>query len=310
MSTTRRQFIGATASAVAASQISNLAADETAKRAVRPKPDSTDPVALIQLTDKIRCSRIGFGTGMRGSKRESDLTRAGMEKATDMLRFAYDNGVRLFDMADLYGTHPFVTEALKGKPRDSYTLISKIWVMGGGIPEAERPDADVVVERFLKECKTDYIDLIQLHCMFDEKWATQWAGQMEKLTKLKEQGKIRAHGCSTHSNKAVQAAVDSGWADAVHVRINSEGERMEGKPDDPNTVKNTVAVAEAAHNAGIGTIAIKVVGEGVFRDKPELRKKSTAFVTNLPCIDVMVVGFTEKEHITEFIENVAAALKK
>ncbi len=84
---------------------------------------------------------------------------------------------------------------------------------------------------------------------------------------------------------------------------------MDGKPGDTETVRRAVEAAGKAQEAGIGVIAMKVVGEGVFRDKPELRKKSTAFVTNLDAIRVMIVGFDENEHITEFIANVAETLK-
>jgi len=53
-------------------------------------------------------------------------------------------------------------------------------------------------------------------------------------------------------------------------------------------------------------IAMKVLGEGKMAGDPELRKKSTKFVMDLGCVNVMVVGFTEKEHITEFVANVDA----
>ena len=62
-----------------------------------------------------------------------------------MIRGAFDRGVRLFDLANLYGTHPFLTPALTGISRDKYPVVSKIWFGTGGIPEQERPDADVVV---------------------------------------------------------------------------------------------------------------------------------------------------------------------
>ena len=61
-------------------------------------------------------------------------------------RQAYDKGIRFFDCADSYGTHPFTAAALKGIPREKYILSSKIWVSQGGIPEPERPDADVVID--------------------------------------------------------------------------------------------------------------------------------------------------------------------
>lgn len=313
METNRRQFLETTAGTLAATGLGFAGtAPALARTPKAKKPRSTDPCALVPLTNKVSCSRIGFGTGMRGGNRESNITRAGREKALKLLRFAYDHGVRMFDCADMYGTHQFVGEALEGKPRDSYTLVSKAWIMPGGIPEPveERPSLDVSVERYLKELKTDYLDLVQLHCMFDKDWPTKWSKEMEMLAKLKEQGKIRAHGVSTHSNAAVLAATGSDWCDVVHVRINSEGERMDGKPGEPDTVKNTVEATRKAHEAGIGVIAMKLAGEGVFRDKPELRKKSADFVANLDCVDVMIVGFDETEQITEFIENVGAALKK
>jgi predicted aldo/keto reductase-like oxidoreductase len=45
-----------------------------------------------------------------------------------------------------------------------------MWVSQGGIPEPERPDANLVIDRFRKELNTDYLDLVQIHCMTDGKW--------------------------------------------------------------------------------------------------------------------------------------------
>lgn len=301
----RRQFLGTAAAgtgALLAGQVPSHAADNPKGKPA--KPVSTDPVALVPLTKDIWCSRIGFGTGMRGSNRESDLVRLGEEKAVELVRFAYDLGIRFYDCADLYGTHQFVTEALKDKPRDSYTLLSKLWPHRGGIPEQDRPSADVVVKRFLKEMKTDYIDVVQIHCMMNGNWAKEYSGYMESLEKLKEQGLIRAHGVSCHANAALRTAAQTPWTDVVHIRINCEGAKMEGSVDE------VVGVAKQVHDAGIGTIAMKVIGEGTFKDDPALRRKSANFVANLDCIDVMIVGFDKKEQVTEFIENVSIALKK
>ena len=300
----RRQFLGAAAlgtGVLLSGELQSIAAD--GKKVKPAKPISTDPVALVPLTPEIWCSRIGFGSGMRGVNRSSDITRMDRSKALDLLRFAYDHGIRMFDMADLYGSHDVVTEALAGKPRDSYVISSKIWNHNGGLPENERPTADVVVKRFLKECKADYIDIIQLHCMMNDKWKDELGGQMEILEKLKQEGLIRAHGVSCHANSALKLASETPWTDVVHVRINSEGVNMEG------TVQDVVDVTKKVHEAGIGTIAMKVIGEGKFANDLELRKKSVKFVTQLDCIDIMIVGFEEREHITELLANVEAALK-
>jgi len=300
----RRQFLGTTALGTGALFAGQLPINAAEVRKTKPaKPKSTDPVALVPLTPTIWCSRIGFGSGMRGYQRNSNLVRMDKNKALDLVRFSYDNGIRMFDMADLYGTHQVITEALQGKPRDSYVLVTKIWGHPSGLPEEERPPADVVVKRFLQECQTDYIDVVQLHCMMNDQWTTQHAGQMEILETLKQQGLIRAHGVSCHANSALNLAAETPWTDVVHVRINPEGANMEG------TVEEVVALTQKVHDAGIGTIAMKVIGEGKFSNDLELRKKSANFVTNLDCIDTMVVGFEEREHITEFLKNVEAALK-
>ena len=267
------------------------------------KPFSTDPCAIIPLTDKVSCTRLGFGTGMRGGNRASDIVRMDETKAIGLLQYAYDKGLRLFDMADLYGSHPIVTKALDGKPRDSYTLVSKVWVHNGALPEPERPDADVVLKRFLKECKTDYIDVLQIHCMMNGDWVGQFGKQMEIMERLKEEGLIRAHGVSCHANTALEVAAKTLWTDTVHVRINHDGAKMDGP------VEGVVAVTKACHDAGIGVIGMKVMGEGTFGNDLQKRKKSVDFVLNLDCVDVFVIAFDEKSQIDELLTNARESLE-
>ena len=127
----------------------------------------------------IKTTFLGMGTGYNGYNRSSSITRAGT--AESVIRYAWDTGIRYFDCADSYGTHPFIAAALRGLPREKYTIGTKIWVAPGGIPETERPDAETVVDRFRKELDTDYIDLVQIHCMTDGEWTTQQRRYMEGL---------------------------------------------------------------------------------------------------------------------------------
>jgi predicted aldo/keto reductase-like oxidoreductase len=140
--------------------------------------------------------------------------------------------------------------------------------------------------------------------MMNPDWAKQFESAMEGLERLKKKGMIRAHGISSHSNAATVLAAETPWVDTIHLRINSEGMNMDGTGDAAERVKQGVAAAEKAHKAGKGIIAMKLIGEGKLADKPELRKKSIKFVSSLDCIDVMIVGFTEKEHIMEFLDSV------
>jgi aryl-alcohol dehydrogenase-like predicted oxidoreductase len=263
------------------------------------KPTNFDPFERVQLgKTKIMVSRVGFGTGMRGGNRQSNQTRLGKEVFEGLLRASYERGVRLFDAADLYGTHPCLADALKKMPRKDYAIVSKIWWRRGGIPEPERPDADMVVERFLKELNTDYIDLVLLHCVTSEKWPDELSKQMESMDKLKKKGLIRAHGVSCHSLAALQACVKEPWVDSVHARINAYGASMDGPPE------KVAPVLKALHEAGKGVIGMKLIGEGRFRDSDEKRDESVRYVLGLGCVDAMVVGFEKIEQVDDFAARV------
>jgi aryl-alcohol dehydrogenase-like predicted oxidoreductase len=264
---------------------------------------SADPFQIVRLGKSgLKSTLLGMGTGFSGGNRSSNITRAGV--AESIIRSAYDKGIRFFDCADSYGTHPFTAAALKGIPRESYTLSSKIWVSSGGIPEPDRPDADVVIERFRKELKTDYLDLVQIHCMTDPLWTDKQKKQMDILETLKAKKIIRAHGVSVHSLEAMEACVESHWVDVVHVRINPFGEAMDKR--DPSLV---IPVIEKLHKAGKGIIGMKLIGNGKFRNDSDKIDESLKYVLGLGTVDMIIVGFELPEQIDNYIGRVKNALK-
>jgi aryl-alcohol dehydrogenase-like predicted oxidoreductase len=267
--------------------------------AQQQKSKTFDPYELVPLgKTKIKVSRVGFGTGMRGGNRQSNQTRLGKEKFEALLQASYERGVRLFDMADLYGTHPYLAGALAKMRRKDYVLSTKIWWRRGGIPDKERPDSDVVVQRFLKELNTDYIDIILLHCVDTAKWPEELSKQMEILDGLKKKGIIRAHGVSCHSFEALEAAANEPWVDSIHVRINAYGEKMDAP------VEKVAPVLKKMHDAGKGVIGMKLIGEGSFRNSDEKRDGSIRYVLGLGCVNAMVVGFEKVEEIDDFAARV------
>ncbi|TAL75573.1 MAG: aldo/keto reductase, partial [Bacteroidetes bacterium] len=245
---------------------------------------------------------LGMGTGFSGYNRSSNITRAGVAEA--LIHQAYEKGIRFFDCADSYGTHPFAAAALKSFPRESYTLSSKIWLSQGGIPEPDRPDADVVIDRFRKELDTDYLDLIQIHCMTDAHWTDKQKKQMDILENLKAKKIIHAHGVSVHSLEAMEACIESPWVDVIHVRINPFGEAMDRK--DPAEV---IPVIEKLHNAGKGIIGMKLIGNGNFRNDSDKINASLKYVLGLGTVDSIIVGFELPEQIDNYIGRVKNALK-
>jgi len=297
----RRQFL---ASTIAGASGVLLGCGGLATRRVSAAAPA-NPYELVPLGKTgIKVSRIGIGTGMRGGGRQSNQTRMGREAFEGLLKGAYDRGVRLFDMADMYGTHEYVARALKGLPRDQYVLTTKMWVhKGGGIPEPERPDANIVVDRFRKELQTDYVDLVLLHCMMSAKWPEEQKRQMDILEDLKAKKIIRAHGMSCHSLGALEAAAATPWVDSVHVRINAYGEKMDGP------IEKVAPVVERLHKAGKGVIGMKLIGEGTFRDSDEKRNGSVRYVLGLGTVDAMVVGFEKTAEVDDFAARVASAMQ-
>ena len=265
---------------------------------------SANPLQKIKLGNSgLETTLIGFGTGVNATNRSAALTRQDHGESLAALRHAYDRGMRMYDAADAYGTHQIVAEAMKNMERDEIMLSTKMWVQRGGIPEPERPDADVVVDRFRKELNTDYIDLVQIHLMTSQTWTDDWKKQMDILDNLKSKGIIKAHGVSVHSLDAMKTALASPWVDVIHVRINPYGISMD-KPE-PEEV---VDVINKLHATGKGVIGMKLIGAGRYGSDSDRIDNAIKFVTGLGSVDMMVVGFEHKEQIDNYLARVENVL--
>ena len=253
-----------------------------------------DPYEKVVLGKTgISTTRLCMGTGMRGGGRQSNVTRLGYDHAMPFVRNLYQRGIRMFDMADIYGTHGIVSDALKSFPRSDFVLFTKIWFMRGALPEAERPDAETVVTRFLRELQTGYIDGVQLHCVTSGNWNTELSDYMTSLDKLKQKGVIRSHGISCHSLAALETAVREPWVDTIHVRFNAYGPKMD------DTVEKITSVVHHLHESGKGVIAMKVFGEGTFGDSDEQKDGSLQYVLHSGAVDVLNIGMEKMSDIAD-----------
>jgi aryl-alcohol dehydrogenase-like predicted oxidoreductase len=296
----RRKFVAALSLGAAHLLFNNqlLASDKPMR--------SNDPSQIVRLGKSgVETSLVGIGTGVHAGNRTSFLTKQDRDYSIGVLRHSYDRGIRFFDCADSYGTHPLVAEALKKMDREKITLCSKIWVRPGGIPEPERLDADVVVDRFRKELDTDYLDMVQIHCMVEQDWTDSQKRQMDILDNLKSKGIIRAHGVSVHSLDAMKKALASPWVDVIHVRINPYGIAMD-KPEPEEVVE----VIRQLHDSGKGVIGMKLVGNGKYRDESQKIDDALKFVLGLGTVDMMIVGFESKDQIDNYLSRTKKTLEE
>src|SRR5947208_17050030 len=243
----RREFLHRAACAAGAAWFpsTSFAHKALAIPALPRKFSATDTVTLGKTG--IQTSRLAMGTGTVGSGHHSHQTALGIKGLSDLLLNGYDRGLRFFDAADSYGSHPHVAEALKHVPRDKVTVLTKSWSRD---PAGMRADLD----RFRPELGTDYIDVCLMHCLTEGDWTDRYKGVMDVLSEAKEKGIIRAHGCSCHSIDALRAAAKSPWVDVDLVRINPVGAYMDA---DLQTVVGVVKEMKAAGKGIIGMIMLR-----------------------------------------------------
>src|SRR3984885_8922618 len=92
---------------------------------------ATDWVTLGKSGVKV--TRLAFGTGTFSGQTQREL---GQDQFTRLVRHAYDRGIRFFETSETYGgMHQMLCIALKGIPRDSYRLMSKVTTREGVNPQ-------------------------------------------------------------------------------------------------------------------------------------------------------------------------------
>jgi aryl-alcohol dehydrogenase-like predicted oxidoreductase len=251
----------------------------------------------------VRTSFLAFGTGMNGGNRASELTRLGSREATRLLRQGLDEGVRFLDLADLYGTHEVVREAMRGVPRDRYTLLTKIWPY----PESwvtPSGGARDEVDRFRRELGTDTLDVCLIHCMLDSRWPETFARVRDELSRLKEEGAVRAVGVSCHDHGALKRAAELPWVDVILSRINHRGGAAFECDDTAEAVAATLRRARANGKAVVG---MKIFGAGKLTG-PEDREASLRWVLGQGVVDAMTIGVTAPGQMDQNLRSIRQVL--
>ena len=291
----RRDFLRRTATGLAAAGLAAAGLSDKSARAayldlpaLERKHSAHDEVVLGATG--IRTSRLAMGTGTMGGGGASNQTRSG--KNTTLLRDGFhENGLRFFDAADSYGSHPYVKEAIKGLPRDKVTVLTKTDTRDAA---GVRDDLD----RFRRELGVDYIDIVLIHCVTEADWTTRYRGAMDVLSEAKQKGIIRAHGVSCHSLSALRAAAASPWVEVDLVRLNPIGSHMDA---DPATV---IGVIKQMRAQGKGIVGMKILGQGDMRDKPQ---EAIRYALSTGVLDAFTIGAENQNEQNDLTRRIAAA---
>lgn len=137
------------------------------------------------LNNGITIPSVGFGTYKAADCDSSEIIAA-----------AINAGYRHFDTASVYGTEPYLAEALKGSklPREDFFITSKVWKDEMGYDETKK-----AFGRTLNNLHTDYLDLYLIHWPrpnLTDDWKQTCTDTWRAMEELYEEGHIKAIGLS------------------------------------------------------------------------------------------------------------------
>jgi len=220
-----------------------------------------------------------------------------------LVRYAYDQGIRFFETAESYGEmHQMLGVALKGIPRDSYRLMSKVTTREGINPQEK-------FDELRRLANTEYFDIMLLHWQHAASWPSDSRKWQDGILEAESKKAIVSHGASVHGLPALRQVAGNQWLDVAMIRMNHKGTKMDA--EDYNTeglgnVPEVVTHVKQARKDGMGVVSMKLVGEGIF-DRED-RRAAMKFAFKNAGVDCVTVGYKSITEIDEAIENVNLAL--
>ena len=195
-------------------------------------------------------SVLGFG----GAEIGQDVTQ---ESVTTLLNAALDAGLNVIDTAAAYNaSEKLIGEAI-GKRRKEFYLLTKCGALDGFTRyDWSKKGVVETIETSLRNLKTDYLDIVQLHSCSSEE--LQRGDAIEGLQRAQEKGYTRYIGYSG-DNDAAKTAIDLNVFDSLQTSVNITDQT----PIDENI--------PLAAEKGLGVIAKRPIANAVWRfdEKPE-----------------------------------------
>ena len=226
----------------------------------------------------LKVSELCFGALPMGPM-QNDLTP---KEGGALIRAALEAGVNFIDTAQMYGTYPHITEALKG-------YNGEVIINSKSVADNYEDMEKAIIEA-QQQLNRDCIDIFLLHAarsaadVFDVR-----AGAWECLQHYKQKGVVQAIGIAAHNVKTVEVAAKQDACDVVFPLINYKGMGIiEGTLDD------MLAAIKLAHDKGKGLYAMKALAGGALIHEYE---RALAYVRELPYFASTALGLTQDHEL-------------
>jgi aryl-alcohol dehydrogenase-like predicted oxidoreductase len=213
--------------------------------------------------------RTGFGC--------IPIQRIPYEESSSLLQHAYDNGVTLYDTANLYGTSEDRIGIALAHVRGKIVLCTK------SLPLS--PDKVIAnIENSLKKLQTDYLDVFQFHNPSFVPRPGGEDGLYDCVLKAKEQGKIRYIGISEHSKDRAKEAVLSGLYDTLQYPLSYL------------SIEEELALIDLCREHNVGLLAMKGLCGGLLSNT----KAAFAFLRQYDNV-IPIWGMQKMSELNEFL---------
>ncbi len=288
----RRDFVKAGLAAGALASVGTLP--------LRAQRETATDMVTLGKSD-VQVTRLAFGTGTLGGRVQRNL---GQAQFTKLVRYAHERGIRFFETSESYdGMHEMLGVALKGVPRDSYQLMTKVTTGDGGDPQEK-------IDELRRQANTEYFDIMLLHWQHTATWPTDTIAWQDAIEEAQMKKAVRSHGASVHGLPALRQVPTDKWLQVAMIRMNQKGVRMDAEDYATNGLGNVNEVVERVHQAhgqGLGVISMKLIGEGTFTQRAD-RQQAMKFAFRKAGVDAVTVGYKNTSEIDEAIENLNLAL--
>jgi hypothetical protein len=232
------------------------------------------------------------------------------EKGEQIVRLALDRGVNYVDTSPDYsatGSEAAIGRAIRGR-RDGVFLATKFCTPRGHLGPGTRVEEYVaLVEGSLARLGTDHVDLVHVHSC-DEVERLLDENMLEAFDRLREGGKARFLGFSSHTPNLVQvadAAIRSGRFDVMMVAYH-------------HGIWPELAevIRRARSEADMGVVAMKTLkgakhhGLAGFREQADAYSQAALrWVLSNPDVSCAVISFSEFQHVDEYLRASGAPLE-
>lgn len=205
------------------------------------------------------------------------VQRVDYDKAVEIIRKAYDGGMRFFDTARAYSN----SEEKIGMAFENYIDRKNVYIATKTMAKTPEEFWEQL-ETSLSLLKTDYVDIYQFHCVNQVFKPGDGTGMYECMVKAKEEGKIRHIGITSHKWEVAMEAIESGLYETLQFPFSYLSGNIEMK------------LVNACKEHNMGFIAMKALAGGLINKSNAAMAFMSQFDNVLPIWGVQKVSELEE----------------